>query len=485
MDSVAAGSAPSPSPAPPVLLTPAQLLRLSALWFGLQFFWTSQQLIVMPERVQAFVPAASLGMYYGLIKAGGAVMVILTQLSVGFLSDHTDSRLGRRRPWMIWGSGSGLVAITLFMLAPDFGWLFAAYLFLELALNTTTVAFQSLLPDLVPERQHSQAGGYMGLLDLGGNLFGFFSLIAMNLLYKQDHLTGYREFLLPLYLGVLAVLALVNILGIDELGWRQHAQERIAGTVCRLRMLPGAVVSYSAAYSNVFVAMVREYLAIDLRRYPNFSWLAASRFVIYFSYQTFTAYVAYYVKYNLDGAGFLMSLGMDAAAAESYRGLVLPIMLTFFILGGVAGSLLSAPLARRIGKRAVILWGLVLTTAMSVPLIFVSNVWLAVAAGTVLGVGWGAFLASDWAYACSLMPKGQVGSFMGLWALTSLLPQVLAPVMAGVLRDWIYNTRLAELGDHLAWAQANRTVFASMVIYFVLGMLVLRKVSDDRAPAPG
>jgi Na+/melibiose symporter-like transporter len=441
MDDAAAGA--STRRVPPLRLSSGQLLRLSALWFGLQFFWTSQQLIVMPERVEAYVPEAHVGMYYGWLKAAGAVIVVLTQLSVGFLSDHSWSRLGRRRPWMLAGTVSGLGAIVCFMLAPDYGWLFATYLFLELALNTVAVSFQSLLPDLVPDSQHAQAGSYMGLLDLGGNLFGFLSLMAMTLLYGKDHNAGYLHLLLPLYLLVLLVLALVNILGVDETGWQQHLRERLAGSVRALRLLPGTLVKWAGAQGNLAQAMLRDYLAIDLRKMPNFVWLAASRFVIYFSYQNFTSYVGYYVKYNLDGAGFLMSFGLSAAAADKYRGFVLPVMLLFFIFGGLAGALLATPLARRYGKKAVIGGGIGLTTLMSIPLIVAHSVWLAVAAGSVLGLGWGAFLASDWAFACALMPKQQAGSYMGLWGLTNLLPQVLAPVLAGVIRDAVYNAQSA------------------------------------------
>jgi MFS family permease len=296
-------------------------------------------------------------------------------------------------------------------------------------------------------------------------------------------LTGYRVFLLPLYLAMLVGLGAVTVLGIDEPGWQQHARERLAGAVRELRLLPGTVIRYSAAAGGLVSAMLREYLGIDLRQQPNFLWLAISRFVIYFSYQTFTAYVAYYVKYNLDGQAFMMSFGLDAAAADKYRGFVLPVMLVFFILGGLAGSLLATPLARRYGKKWVIGVGLVLTSAMSVPLIFAHSVWLAVAAGSILGIGWGAFLASDWAFACTLMPKDRAASFMGIWGLTSLLPQVLAPVFAGFIRDGVYNARLASLGETGAWALANQWIFASMLLYFLLGLVLLRNVRDDRTEA--
>jgi len=105
----------------PQVLTPGQLFRLSALWFALQFFWASQQLAIMPDLIEAFTTKDTQGMLYGLIKSAGALVVIATQLTVGFISDHAYSKLGRRRPFIIFGVLSGCVAITLFMLAPATG----------------------------------------------------------------------------------------------------------------------------------------------------------------------------------------------------------------------------------------------------------------------------------------------------------------------------------------------------------------------------
>ena len=76
----------------------------------------------------------------------------------------------------------------------------------------------------------------------------------------------------------------------------------------------------------------------------------------------------------------------------------------------------------------------------------------------LLGCGWGAFIAADWAFACTLMPKQQAGSYMGIWDVTTLLPQIIAPVIAGPLFDSIVNARLAEFTARLgpASGQAGR-----------------------------
>jgi Na+/melibiose symporter-like transporter len=472
---------------PPARLTTGQLVRLSALWFGLQFFWVSQQMIVMPERVKHFAPIELLGTYYGVIKACGAIVVIATQLTIGFISDHAESRLGRRRPFIIHGVLWGCAGVVCFIFAPSYWWLFAAYLLIEATINVASVPFQSLLPDLVPERQHNQAGGQMGLMHLAGNLAGLLAVVVMKIVFAGqewrvfgDIKPGGYGVLLLAYLALLLGTAAVVVLGVDEQRWAQHARVQLDGAVRTLRLLPGLAIKFAHSAPTLLGCLIHDYRQVDLRRQPNFNWLAVSRFTIFLGYQTFLTYVAYYVESNLDGAGWLASLGVSGESAKHLEGAILPAVLTFFILGGLVGTLLSAPLAERFRKKGVIGGGMVLAGIMVIPLICTSNVWIAVASGGLLGVGWGAFIAADWAFACTLMPKQKTGSFMGIWDVTTLLPQVLAPVIAAPVRDGIFNANLARLGERGADALAIQWLYASILLYFIAGLVLLRHVREQR-----
>ena len=195
-------------------------------------------------------------------------------------------------------------------------------------------------------------------------------------------------------------------------------------------------------------------------------------------------FLYFYVNANLNGKQWIQSLGLG----EKYEVVILPAIMLFFILGGFAGNLLSAPLAERHGKKWVIAAGMVIAGAMLVPMIFSRDVWVAGACGTLLGLGWGAFIAADWAFACTLMPKQKTGSYMGIWDVTTLMPQVLAPVIAGPLRDGIFNARVARLvlemgkeaGERAAEAVAHQWLYATIIIYFVVGLWLLKHVREPR-----
>jgi Na+/melibiose symporter-like transporter len=465
---------PAPDTAiPPARLTTVQLTRLSALWFGLQFFWITNQLIVLPDKIRAFVPLESLGFYRALLDSVGAALVIVTQLSAGFLSDHAESRLGRRRPFILFGVLGGMVGIAAFFFAPGYWWLFGAMLLIQFTLNVATVPFQSLLPDLVPRHQHSLAGAFMGIAHLSGNICGLLSQLVMVFVFSSAAGSGLLTFLLPAYIIVLGGTMALSVFGIDETGWQQQARDSVAGAVRRVRLLPGVVASYSAKLGGVIPAVARTYLSIDLRRTPDFMWLALSRGAVYMGYTTFIDWVNYYTKVNLDWRGWLTGLGLS----ESWGAMVLPALLLCFLIGGVAGSRLSAHIARRFSKRTAVAAGVISAGLLFIPLIFTTNVWTAIALGLGIGLGWGVFLSADWAFACTLMPTGRAGVYMGLWMIFSLLPATLSPLISGPVRDGVFGALAPQLGQLAAEATAHQVVFSLIVVYFITGLVLLTRVS--------
>lgn len=463
-------------------LSLGQLLRLSALWFALQFFWASQQLVVMPEMVRAYSSADNFGFMYGLMKSVGALFVMATQLTVGFVSDHAYSKLGRRRPFVILGMATGCGAVVWFMLAPDYWWLFAGYMLLEITINVGSVPFQSLLPDLVPLRQHARAGGLMGVMHMAGYLVALV-VVSIAALFFRDPILSYRLVLLPLFIVLLLGFTLLTVLGVDELRWVQTVRQKVKGTVRALRLLPGTVIKFAATAPTLLGCIVHDYRRVELRSQPNFVFLWLSRFTVFLGYAAFIQYIKLHVKNNLAWLEWLVSFGIPAEQARGMGDVAFAAIMVLFVVGGLVGNLLSAPLAERYGKKWVIGWGMVLAATVDVPLVLTGNVWVAIVCGVGIGIGWGAFIAADWAFACTLMPKQKAGSYMGIWDISTLLPQVISPVLAGTLYQIVYAALATRPEDLVAEAMAYRWVITSLLLYFAVGLWVLRFVKEER-PRP-
>jgi MFS family permease len=464
---------------PPSRLSTGQIVRLSSLWFALQYFWASQQLVVMPEMVHAYAQPSNMGFLYGLIKSVGAVFVMATQLSVGFISDHAYSKLGRRRPFILFGITTGCAAICLFMLAPSYWWLFAGYILIEITINIASVPFQSLLPDLVPKAQHARAGSVMGWMHMAGYFFGLVTVILSGI-FMQETIRGYRLVLLPLFLVLLIVFALWTVFSIDEHGWAQVARDKILGAVRAIKLLPGTTIKFAATAPTLLGCMIHDYSKVKLRSQPNFVYLWLSRFTVFLGYAAFIQYIKLHVKSNLAWQEWLISLGFSEETALGMADVAFAVIMLLFIIGGIVGTILSAPLAERYGKKAVIRWGMVLAAVVDIPLVMTGNVWLAIICGIGIGIGWGAFISADWAFACTLMPKQKAGSYMGIWDISTLLPQVISPALAGVLYQVVYAQLATGPEDTHAEAVAYKWVISSLLVYFAIGLWVLRYVKEER-----
>lgn len=475
---------------PPQKLKLINIMNMSAIWFGWQFFWTSNQLFIMPNRIREFVLAEQgnlerLGLYRGLLDSTGSAVVIFTQLFSGFLSDHAWSKRGRRRPFILYGVLSGLFGITLFMLAPSYWALYAAYAFMSFCLNLVAVPFQSLLPDLVPRSQENVAGAVMGLNNMGGVLVGLIAYLVTKVMGFEG--PQFTYLMLALYFIVLLTTLAFTYFGIDEEKWMQEQRRELSGKLRQFTLFPGTTIRYIRNGSNLFSTVVRNYFGLNLREHPNFMWLSGSRAFIYIGYTVFLDWVNYYTKINLDRGAWLASIGLPVE--EKYLEIVLAGMMVFFLLGGLVGNVISAPLANWQSKKRTVGFGIVLSGIMVIPLIITGEVWEAIIAGAILGIGWGAFVASDWAFGCSLMPKDRAGSFMGLWMLTSLVPALISPAISGVVRDIFYNSGMAKLrasglddaaASPIAEAAAHRWVFGLIILFFALGFIVLQKVKERK-----
>jgi len=118
--------------------------------------------LVVPLSVPAFVGEQAKATFYGNIPLVGADGGAAGASAVGMLSDRSASRLGRRRPFIFFGTLAdlGFIAAIGFSagLAGMSGYwlLFAMYLLLQVSSNAAQGAQQGLIPDLVPPDQRGR-----------------------------------------------------------------------------------------------------------------------------------------------------------------------------------------------------------------------------------------------------------------------------------------------------------------------------------------
>lgn len=147
---------------------PGWFLALSAYWFATSFKWFLVLLVLLPAKVAELSPpeekATRLGFLFGL----GAVMAILGPPLMGYLSD----RLGRRRPFLLWGSLLTALALWLLVHAPSYGALLGAYLLLQLADDLATGPYSASSPTWCPGGKGARPRGTWGFCRSWGRCWG-------------------------------------------------------------------------------------------------------------------------------------------------------------------------------------------------------------------------------------------------------------------------------------------------------------------------
>src|SRR6202165_2890205 len=109
------------------LSTPA-LVMTSIYTLGVNAVWLSYNLFILPIQVQAVSTEATKGIVLGALVGIAIGIAVIVNIIAGIISDHSNSRFGRRRPLLTWG-----MLLTLpFILMP---------LFLPLTLFTVSLAY--------------------------------------------------------------------------------------------------------------------------------------------------------------------------------------------------------------------------------------------------------------------------------------------------------------------------------------------------------
>jgi Na+/melibiose symporter-like transporter len=342
-------------------------VTMNVYWFGLAFLWNGLHPIILPALLLQWVPDSLKNTYLGGMTFVGLILAMVIQPLVGAFSDRTRSRWGRRRPWILAGTLFSLVFLAGMALAGGLWGLLLGYLLLQVASNTAHGPAQGLIPDLVPSDRRGLASGIKNLFDMGGLVVT--SLVAGQLMGQDNPglafaITG----------SVLVACALITILATPE-------------------------KPISAADPSAAGASLRSLVQVDFRRYPAYTWLLLSRFLILLGIYAVQGFAQYFIRDRLGVSN----------AAEVTGNLMATIGLTLTLLVFPAGWL-----SDRFGRLRLNLFSGALASLGILLLILVKDVTSLYLFGAIIGTATGIFLSVNWALATDLIPLEEAGKYLGL-----------------------------------------------------------------------
>jgi MFS family permease len=316
--------------------------------------------------------------------------------------------------------------LTLIAFVTSYWALLLVYALFQIASNTAQGPYQGMLPDQVHEGQRGEASGYYGFMNMLGTIVGF--LVVGALLIPTHHL---RLAILTLPV-VIAIAGALVIFGVPD-------RRRTSPSSQRLRR-------------SVLLSV-----AIDTRRYRDFTWLMVSRLFFLMAPVAIGTYAFNFIRYTFHYSEGKASLYSSALQAT--------ILVFAAVLCMTAGFL-----AERWGKKRLIAAACVIGAVGSTLLIFAPSLPWILGFGLIVGISLGTFLSVDWAFMTDLIPKAEAGRYMGVSNIATASAGLIARPILGPIIDGFNNNRTSAVG--------YRVMFGIVTGFFLIALVTLQPVRE-------
>ncbi|MBR6281135.1 MAG: MFS transporter [Lachnospiraceae bacterium] len=403
-------------------LKTGQTIRVGFAFLSICAFWQMYNSIIPLILTNTFAMNETIS---GAIMAADNVLAIFLLPLFGGISDRCKSKMGRRKPFLLYGT---LVSVVLMLLLPILDNRYAAapsagtkVLFIVVlgcilvSMGTYRSPAVALMPDVTPKPLRSKANAIINLM---GAIGGILYLAIATVMYSEKRTAGLDHVnYLPLFMivaGIMIVGMLIVLITVDEVGLNRQMAE------------------YEAAHpeeqDTIVDASGEEKLPPEVKR--SLGLLLASIALWFISYNAMETWFTTYANRMWD-----MSLGSAS------------LCLTIATLGAILSYIPVGAIASNIGRKKTILSGVVLMTACFVicfvytltsdhfsPILYVIFAFV--------GMGWAAINVNSLPMVVEMCKGSDIGRFTGYYYTFSMAAQIVTPIVAGTLMNRVGYTTL-------------------------------------------
>lgn len=421
--------------------TTAQFLNFCLGFFGLQFAW--QMRIILSGPVTEGLGASPF--IYGLIWLAGPFTGMVVQPLIGALSDKTVSPLGRRRPYLLGGALLASIALWIFPNSADVAnWLqnltgiqlpaltalFIAAIMIwiiDACVNVAQGPYRALIPDVVPQEQHSLANSYISLA------IGLGSVIAAGTAPFLKWAFNYQMSIPAQF--IMAALAFTlgmiwTCITIKE-GKNTTAKEE------NTKVEKKEQLSFWQSLKDFF-ALSPEVSKICTMQF--FTWIGTMCMMIFFT--QYSVHTIYGVP-DLSSASTEITKNYAAAtlSGTNFSSICFAIFNLICFLVAIPIGILSA----KFGNKKVHIISIITMIFAYLCMAFCHNLKLVAVMMGVAGIGWASICALPFAMLSQYIKKGTEGSVMGIFNIFIAGPQVFVCTLVA----WFINKCIINMDGGL------------------------------------
>ena len=447
--------------------TPAKFISFAIGFFGLQFAW--QMRIILSGPVTEELGASPF--LFGLIWLAGPFTGMVVQPLIGALSDKTRTPLGRRRPYLLGGALLSALALWAFPnsacitnwlssimhlnFAPWAALLFAAVMIwiLDACVNIAQGPYRALVPDVVPQEQHSLANSYISLA------IGLGSVVAAGTAPFLKWAFGYQmpinaQFImaaLAFSLGMIWTCIAIkerNIVKIDE-----NKEDKFD-----------------------FIQSLKDFFALSpevgkICWMQFFTWIGNMCMMIYFT--QYAVHTVFGVP-DLSEVSEAVKTSFDAAvlSGTNFSSVCFAIFNLVCFLVAIPIGVLSV----KYGNKKVHVISMLSMALAFLGMAFTTNPKLVAVLMGLSGIGWASICALPFAMLSQYIKPGTEGSVMGIFNIFIAGPQVFVCTLV----SWIINkcSFVSEAGLNFHWEYTFLIGAACLIVASVIASKVKEKVVE-------
>ena len=366
------------------------VVAFATAWLGI---WMAQltpvqlQLPAQIELIRASENWVDGVVAFGVMSGIAGFFALIVYPLAGALSDRTTSRFGRRKPWIVTGALIFAIALAVLGLQTTFVGMGICWTLAIIGFCVLTAALTATISDQVPVAQRGVISGWIAA---------------------------------PQAVGLVLGLVLIDGLGLDTVtGYLVMAGIVVALVIPFLVLAPDAPLA-EADRPKLTARSLLAGFWISPRKHPDFGWTLLGRILVNVGNALGTTLLFFFLAHGL---------GREDPTGDL---IVLSLVYVVFI---IASSLLLGRWSDRIGRRKPFVIVSALFQAVAAGLLaFVPDFTVAVVAGALLGIGYGAFLSVDQALATQVLPNAATrGKDLGIMNIATTVPQAVAPLLGAWL----------------------------------------------------
>lgn len=477
-------------------------ITINIYWLGFNIASGSITPLLLPYLVALFVPADQKNTYLANIRVISLAVAMLIQPVAGMLSDRSTHPLGRRRPYVIAGTLGNLVFLVVIGLSPLFAnatmtgpiltGISVAYLVLMVGVvllqvtgNLALGAVLGLIPDLVPEHQRGRASGVKAVMEL----LPMLGAIVIGSLLGQ----GRIWLTLGIVMAGFLISMLITVFGVHETPLEEKPPGRLREPILRLVALTAifvaatragvglvtftssqltqwgadmgmqvAVIGLAGLLGMAGSILVGVYLGAwvgigkDAPQQTSFIWWVINRLLFLAAVGSVQIFAQFYLT------------DVVRVANPAFWTSILMAVVALFL---VTTALVGGYLADRIGRKRLVGFSGLVAAGGTGLLLLANNMPLVIVAGSIIGIGAGTFMASNWALGTDLVPPEEAGRYLGISNLAGAGAGIVGQGIGGPMADF-FNVLRPGLG--------YMVIFGLYGLLFLLSAVTLVKVQAPR-----